>query len=253
MVEAKESGGLTAQRSRCWALDSVDMSQGRREDSGRRVVVRRWGSETALIDDDDARRRLMEAAGRCIAERGSIDIGMAAVADEAGVVRSTLYRYFQTRDELIIGLMVSRVGAALDAAVRSLRHPKSASRSMPELILHPLDLVAGNRLNEALFSSDSGPVVSALWLQSDPLVDALYETYGPLLEGWQADGQLWSDLDVRETLRWMNAVALMLLGPPWRDLRRQAKREFLERYLLRALLAALRNSTFPLTEGSDIN
>ena len=77
---------------------------------------------------------------------------MAAVADEAGVVRSTLYRYFQTRDDLIIGLVVSRVGAALDAAIRSLRYPKSASRSIPELILHPLDLVAGNPLNEALFS-----------------------------------------------------------------------------------------------------
>ncbi len=200
-------------------------------------MVRRWGSETALIDDDEARRRLIEAAGRCIAERGSIDIGMAAVADEAGVVRSTLYRYFQTRDELIIGLVVSRVGAALDAAIRSLRYPKSASRSIPELILHPLDLVAGNPLNEALFSSDSGPIVSALQLQSEPLMDSLYEAYGPFLEGWQADGQLCSDLDVRETLRWMNAVSLMLLGPPWKDLSRAAKREFVERYLLRALLA----------------
>jgi hypothetical protein len=92
-------------------------------------------------------------------------------------------------------------------------------------------------LNEALFSSDSGPVVSALQLQSEPLMDSMHEVYGPLLEGWQADGQLWSDLDVRETLRWMNAVSLMLLGPPWRDLSRRAKREFLERYLLRALLA----------------
>lgn len=213
------------------------MSRGGREDSEGRVVVRRWGSETSLIDDDEARRRLMEAAGRCIAERGSIDIRMAAVADAAGVVRSTLYRYFQTRNELIIGLMVSRVGAALDAAVRSLRYPKNASRSIPELILHPLDLVAGNPLNEALFSPDSGPVVSALWLQSEPLIDSLYEAYGPLLEGWQADGQLWGDLDVRETLRWMNAVSLMLLGPPWRDLSRKAKRDFLQCYLLRALLA----------------
>jgi TetR/AcrR family transcriptional regulator len=214
------------------------VNRGEGEDSGSRVVVRRWGSETALIDDDDARRRLIEAAGRCIAERGSIDIGMAAVADEAGVARSTLYRYFQSRDELIVGLLVSRVGAALDAAVRSLRYPKRARRSISELILQPLDLVAGNPLNEALFSSDSGPVVSALQLQSERLIDSMSEVYGPLLEGWQADGQIWADLNVRETLRWMNAVSLMLLGPPWRDLNRKAKRDFLERYLLRALLTS---------------
>lgn len=149
---------------------------------------------------------------------------------------STLYRYFQTCDELIIGLMVSRVGAALDAAVRSLPDPKDARGSIPELILYPLDLVPGNPLNEALFSSDSGPVVSALQLQSEPLIDSMHAAYGPLLEAWLADGQLWSDLEVRETLRWMNAVSLMLLGPPWRDLGRRAKRDFLERYLLRALL-----------------
>jgi hypothetical protein len=32
------------------------------------MVVRRWGSETSLIDGEEARRRLIEAAGRCIAE-----------------------------------------------------------------------------------------------------------------------------------------------------------------------------------------
>ena len=163
---------------------------------------------------------------------------MAAVADEAGVARSTLYRYFQSRDELIVGLLVSRVGAALDAAIRSLRYPNSARRSISELILQPLDLVAGNPLNEALFSSDSGPVVSALQLQSERLIDSMSQAYGPLLEGWQADGQIWADLNVRETLRWMNAVSLMLLGPPWRALNRKAKRDFLERYLLRALLTS---------------
>lgn len=205
-------------------------------DGGRIGAVRRWGRDTALLDDEEARRRLLEAAGQCIAERGGIDIRMAAVAERAGVARSTLYRYFPTRNELLSGLLVSRVGAALAAVAGSLRHPDDASASLPELILQPLDLVAGNPLNEALFSSESGPLVSALQLQSEPLIDVLDSIYGPLLRRWQGDGQLWADLDVRELLRWMNAVTLMLLGPPWRGLERTEKAEFVERYLLRALI-----------------
>ena len=50
----------------------------------------RWGDANSLNADGRARRRLMEAAGRCIIRRGNAEIRMAEVADEAGVVRSTV-------------------------------------------------------------------------------------------------------------------------------------------------------------------
>ena len=49
---------------------------------------------------------------------------MAEVADEAGVVRSTVYRYFPTRDELLLGLVLMRIDAALARLVRSLRQAR---------------------------------------------------------------------------------------------------------------------------------
>ena len=48
---------------------------------------------------------------------------MAEVADEAGVSRSTVYRYFPSRDEVLLGLMLARVDIALGELVRSLRAP----------------------------------------------------------------------------------------------------------------------------------
>jgi AcrR family transcriptional regulator len=189
-----------------------------------------------LLDDDEARRLLLEAVARCIVKRGDAHVRMGEVADEAGVARSTVYRYFASRDDLILGLLLNRVDAALETIARDLPHPDDATRSLPELVLRPLALVEGDALNEALFSPASRSDVTYLELSAEGIVDAAVRQFGALLEGWQADGQLHGDLDVRETLRWMSAVALVLLAPPWRERSTAAKRDFLHRYLVRALV-----------------
>jgi TetR/AcrR family transcriptional regulator len=161
---------------------------------------------------------------------------MAEVADEAGVTRSTVYRYFRSRDDLVLGLLLSRVDAALEAVVRSLRDPDDAATCLPNLILKPIGLVEGSPLNEALFSERSSAFVTFLELSSEQLLDATLRHLGPLLERWKVSGRLHGDLDVRETVRWINAVALILLSPPWRTRPASAKRVFLDQYLVRALV-----------------
>jgi len=198
--------------------------------------ARWWGSDSALLDDEEARRRLLEAASRCIVRRGSARIRMAEVAEEAGVARSTVYRYFQSRDDLIIGLFLGRIDAALEKVIARLEDPDDAARCIPELVLGPNSFIEGSPVNEALFSPDSTGMVVSLELGSEPLIDASYRHFGPLLEGWQAAGHLHADLDLRDTVAWIGTVSLMLLTPPWRDRPEAAKREFLDRYLVRALV-----------------
>jgi TetR/AcrR family transcriptional regulator len=197
---------------------------------------RRWGDDRALVDEEEARRRLIDATARCIVRRGNAQIRMSEVADEAGVARSTVYRYFPTRGELILGLLLDRVDAALDAAVRSLPDPDDAARCLPDLILGPIGLVDGSPVNEALFSEDSTGFVTALELSSEPLLDASMRHFAPLLERWLAAGKIHADLDIRETLRWMLAVSLILLSPPWRQRPAESKRQFLDQYLVRAIV-----------------
>jgi TetR/AcrR family transcriptional regulator len=197
---------------------------------------RRWGDDRALVDEEEARRRLIDATARCIVRRGNAQIRMSEVADEAGVARSTVYRYFPTRGELILGLLLDRVDAALDAAVRSLPDPEDATRCLPDLILGPIGLVDGSPVNEALFSEDSSGFMTALELSSEPLLDASMRHFAPLLERWQAAGKIHADLDIRETLRWMLAVSLILLSPPWRQRPADSKHLFLDQYLVRAIV-----------------
>ncbi len=198
---------------------------------------RRWGDDRALLDDGEARRLLLEAAARCITRRGNAQIRMAEVADEAGVVRSTVYRYFASRDELLLGLLLMRTDAAMADFVLGLPQPEDAAASILDLILGPISRVDGNPLNEALFANESTAVVSAVQAGAEPVVDVLMRHFGPLLQAWQADGQLVADLDLRVTVHWMNSVSHFLLAPPWRHRPLPDKRLFVERYVVRALLA----------------
>ena len=197
--------------------------------------TQRWGTASALLDDEEARRRLVAAALRCIVRRGTGRVSMDEVADEAGVSRATVYRYYRTREDLLLGVMLSRMDQALDLIVRSLEEPSNAARSIPDLILASIGLTHGDSVSEALFSPDSRPLVTAVESAAEPIVEGLYRHIGPLLHQWQADGQLVPELDLRQTARWLNVVSVTMMSPPWLAMPAEEKRAFLDRYVVRAL------------------
>jgi TetR/AcrR family transcriptional regulator len=195
-----------------------------------------WGDDRAILDDEEARRRLLDAAGRCIVRRGNAQIRMAEVADEAGVSRSTVYRYFSNRDEVVLGLMLARVDSALGDLVRSLRHPDDPVRSLPEMVLARVESVAGNPLNEALFAAESTAVPAALEMGSEPIVELLLAHYEPLLQRWKRARRLYADLDPRSIVEWIHTTTLFLLAPSWRHRSATDKRKFVDQFLVRALV-----------------
>lgn len=199
--------------------------------------VSRSIEDASATADDDVSERLLEAAARCIVRRGTARVRMGEVAAEAGLARSTIYRYFPTRGQLIIGLFLGKIDAALNAVVEALAQPDCAAASLPELVLGPLAMIDGNDLNEALFSADSRDLVASLELSSEPLFDAVDRHFGPLLKRWQTDGQLHADLDLQDAVRWIDTVTVTLLTPPWRERSDAGKRRFLEHFLIRAIVA----------------
>lgn len=198
--------------------------------------TRWWGDDRAILDDEEARRRLLDAAGRCIVRRGNTQFRMAEVADEAGVSRSTVYRYFPGRDQVLLGLMLVRADKALGDLVRSLPAPDDPARSVPEMVLARVESVDGNPLNEALFAAESTAVARTLEVGSEPIVELLLHHYSPLLTRWKRAGRLYDDIDPRSVVQWLHAAVLFLLAPAWRYRPVADKREFVEQFVVRALV-----------------
>jgi AcrR family transcriptional regulator len=59
-----------------------------------------WGGAPP-VDDDEARRRIVDAAIRCLDRGGPGRTYLSDVATELGVSRPTVYRYFPGMDELL--------------------------------------------------------------------------------------------------------------------------------------------------------
>lgn len=201
---------------------------------------RRWGDDRAILDDEEARRRILDAASRCIVRRGNTQCRMGEVADEAGVSRSTVYRYFPGRDDVLLSLMLMRIDTALGELVRSLPAPDDPVRSVPEMVLARVDSVAGNPLNEALFAAESTAVATALEKGSEPIVKLLLRHYEPLLSRWKTAGRLYTDLDFGSVVQWLHTTTLFLLAPSWRHRPAADKRQFVEQFVVRALVPQIR-------------
>ncbi|HEU0222902.1 MAG TPA: helix-turn-helix domain-containing protein, partial [Paracoccaceae bacterium] len=58
------------------------------------------------------RRAILEAAAALLAEGGIEATTLAAIAERAGLVKSNLYRYFESREEILMWLFVEDLGEA---------------------------------------------------------------------------------------------------------------------------------------------
>jgi AcrR family transcriptional regulator len=187
-----------------------------------------WAGDSPL--PGAARERLLEAAARCIARDGLAATGIASVADEAGVSRPTVYRYFEDRGALIEAALMRSGAAQLAGLEEHLARFAAPEDKAVEAVLFALrEMPADPVLRQAwraplveaaIVERFSGP--RALSLCSDA-VDGIASAAG------------WSAAEAREATETMLRFTLSLLLAPEPRRSERALRGFLRRRLLPAL------------------
>lgn len=114
------------------------------------------------------RQRLLDAAQTLFRERG-LDVGVAEIAQAAGVGRGTLFRNFACKEDLIAAIVVERMQ---DAVARG-KELLSAEDPAEALFGFLAEMVGRQQLDRALFEAlDEG------WLAKDEIRAA----YGQIVE-----------------------------------------------------------------------
>jgi AcrR family transcriptional regulator len=156
-----------------------------------------WGGSSPPGDDTEARRRLIEATRRCIERFGPERVTLGDVAEEAGVTRPTVYRYFGTGEDLLRAAFVVATGGILE---RTVVHARSFGE-------------AGERLVEGFVY---------LWreIPADPHLGPIF-THAE--EGRRARSNLLSELSLE-----VGSRLLRSLSDDWGGLKDEELDEFLE-------------------------
>jgi AcrR family transcriptional regulator len=90
-------------------------------------------------DAERNRRRLLDAAAELFGERG-LDVGVAEIAQRAGIGRGTLFRNFPTKEDLIAAIVADQMAAAAERG-RALLGAPDAGAALFEF----LDEMAGRQ------------------------------------------------------------------------------------------------------------
>ena len=99
-------------------------------------------------DAERNRRRLLDAAQTLFRERG-LEVGVAEIAQRAGVGRGTLFRNFPTKQDLIAAIVIDRMGEATQYGRKLLDAPDAG-----EALFSFLEEVAGRQqLDRCLFEA----------------------------------------------------------------------------------------------------
>lgn len=157
-------------------------------------------------DAERNRTRLLDAATALFRERG-LDVGVAEIAQHAGVGRGTLFRHFPTKEDLIAAIVSVRMAEAAERG-RALLGVDDPGAALFEF----LGEIAGRqRLDRALFEA-----VADIWLANDDIRAAHAEivgVLGELLSRAQAAGAVRGDvgpIDLLFMLKGVCEVAIAL-------------------------------------------
>lgn len=145
-------------------------------------------------DAERNRRRLLDAATELFAERG-LDVGVAEIAQRAGVGRGTLFRNFPTKEALIAAIVVDRMHEAAMRGRELLESPDPG-----DALFEFLNEMLGSRRQVEHTLSE---VIQDTFLANPEIraaLDEILEVLGELLARAQEAGAIRSDVGALDVL-----------------------------------------------------
>jgi AcrR family transcriptional regulator len=164
---------------------------------------KRWGSKARVDDEDDARERLLNAAEVCFERFGLRRTTIDDVAREAKVSRSTVYRYFDGRGDLIAGAYLRESDAVNDKVKALMSKPGPFADRIIEAALRSIDSVRQGRYLPLMLTPEGSILASKAVTASTAFYETMRATMGPFVAQAKTDGEVRTDLELDDLNEWV--------------------------------------------------
>lgn len=199
-----------------------------------------WRARPDGPDYGAVRQRLLDATSDLIAAEGLGALRLDAVAARAGLHRSSIYRYFRTRDELVLAAVVAATLRVGRQVIDDLGPDAPPERYLVDGVAAAIAAMA----RDPVLASLGGPAASPTMgrVAHDALRDGVRPLVEPMFDAAVARGVLREGVTPDDAVRWLEIVVLGLLAAP-EALGPGEVRDLLGRMLVPALLCEPDNSS----------
>jgi len=172
----------------------------------------RWG-DGRRADTDFAREQILDAAWRCYEANTVYKTSMEHIAREAKVSRTTVYRYFENRDEVLTGVVMR----ALHQLIDQIRNDVVETDNFGEFVVEALVRGVKAVPKSAVFSlmlQEQSTVISRVYIASPKTLSILIDFFSDRFELAKRAGELRDGVELLPMIDWLiHAVSAYMLAP----------------------------------------
>lgn len=180
------------------------------------------------------RKKIVDAARTCLMKTDYAKLRMDMVAKEAGCSRGTLYRYFSSKDEILLTIAIGNYQLIAETVSREIQDIEDPRLQFATGLARAMALSLSDD-NLSMLSMDM--VNRALAGDTEPLRDAVAASLAPYLKNAGTQGLLRKNVDLNGAALWILQSSNGLLNTGWpitgdQQLGPQEQVDYLCRYLL---------------------
>jgi len=160
------------------------------------------------------RERLLDAAEGCLEQFGPQKTSMEDVARAAGMSRATVYRYFENRDALLLGVASRQAATLATEAIKFLAQFNTISDWLVEGCLFTLREIPKRPVFASLTTSLDAGAASKIMLGSSGMIQIGVNVLRPMFANAKQQGLLREDVDIDMLIEWLLRVLWTYLNAP---------------------------------------
>lgn len=154
-------------------------------------------SAGAAVEESSVRRRLIHAADKVVEQHGVGAVTVERAAEAAGVSRSTAFRHFGGRMQMVSAVALARAQVVSKECIGAIASRAGVFARLEAAFVYLADAVAEDEIIRELLL-----LTPAADFGADLLAVAT-ETFGPTLSAGQAEGVIREDVPLDEIVRWI--------------------------------------------------
>jgi len=196
-----------------------------------------WGHHTTE-NAEEARERIVDAAETAITRWGLARTRIDDIAEEARCGRSTIYRYFGNRENVIVQVLLRRGRVFADVLLRRVDDMPDPSDKIVEGVVLALMQIREDELLSSIFTAEVLPSAERLAEAAEPLFELATQVWVQLLRSDpRLARSLRPDVSPERAAEWILRIMLSYLAVPLRNNGVRTVRRDLRLLLLPALVA----------------